>query len=233
MMICVSIAEKTAPNCLKKIKNIDFAEIRLDALERLNIKDIEKIFKGHPNLIATLRREHIDISEETRKNYLIVAIRAGAAFVDVELETDQKFKSEILAEAAATGCKAIISYHNFEQTPPLTQLNKLLLDARECGGSFIKIACKANHHKDTARLLGLLAKSRQNELIVTAMGKKGKISRIAAPLLGSPFTYASSFPGEETAPGQFALNDMNQIMEIMDEKRDDDAGCDGQTDTAQ
>lgn len=219
-MICISIAEKTATLCQKKIKNINFAEIRLDALERPNIKDIEKIFKNHQNLIATLRKGIVEISEETRKNYLIVAIRAGAAFVDIELETDEKFKSEILAEADAANCKVIISYHNYEQTPPLVQLNKLFLEAREYGAAMIKFACMANTTKDTARLLGLLAKAKQNELIAISMGEKGKISRIAAPLLGSPFTYASSLSGEKTAPGQINAESIEKIMVLLDGEDD-------------
>jgi len=49
-------------------------------------------------------------------------------------------------------------------------------------------------------MIGLLSDTRP--LVVIGMGQLGKITRIAGPLLGSLFTYASHDKGKETAEGQ-------------------------------
>jgi 3-dehydroquinate dehydratase type I len=47
------------------------------------------------------------------------------------------------------------------------------------------------------------------------MGRRGKISRIMAPLLGSVITYASLDPEEASAPGQLTIEEMQTINRIM------------------
>jgi shikimate dehydrogenase len=47
------------------------------------------------------------------------------------------------------------------------------------------------------------------------MGDEGKISRVAAPVLGSYLTFASSRYGAESAPGQLTAEQMFQIMEVF------------------
>jgi 3-dehydroquinate dehydratase-1 len=49
-------------------------------------------------------------------------------------------------------------------------------------------------------------------IIVIGMGAMGKITRIVAPLLGSPFTFASLGEGKETAEGQMAAEKMRKLM---------------------
>jgi 3-dehydroquinate dehydratase type I len=63
--------------------------------------------------------------------------------------------------------------------------------------------------KDNARLLGLLNDTRP--VVVVGMGHKGRITRIAALLLGSPFTYASLAAGKETAEGQIDWKSLKEI----------------------
>ena len=47
------------------------------------------------------------------------------------------------------------------------------------------------------------------------MGNKGRITRIAAPLLGSPFTFASLSKGKETAEGQIEKDILEQMMRLL------------------
>jgi len=44
------------------------------------------------------------------------------------------------------------------------------------------------------------------------MGPGGRIVRAAAPILGSPFTYASPDDGQKTAPGQMDRTSMERIL---------------------
>jgi len=47
------------------------------------------------------------------------------------------------------------------------------------------------------------------------MGEKGRLSRVAAPLLGSCLSYASLEDGAESAPGQLTAVQMKRIIEIL------------------
>jgi 3-dehydroquinate dehydratase len=47
------------------------------------------------------------------------------------------------------------------------------------------------------------------------MGAAGKITRVAAPLLGAPLTFASRSPGQETAEGQFDIASLSTLLETI------------------
>ena len=55
-------------------------------------------------------------------------------------------------------------------------------------------------------------------MIALGMGKKGKITRLAAPLLGAPFTYASPAAGSETGPGQLEMDTLIKIYSLLSEQ---------------
>ena len=115
-MICISIAEPTVEKCLAALDGISFAEIRIDGMAA-DEEDIRRIFSGHQRLIATCRPG--DISEGKRKALLLAALKAGAAYVDIEFDAEEKFKKDIVGAAAVSaGCQVIVSSHNFDGTPP-------------------------------------------------------------------------------------------------------------------
>jgi 3-dehydroquinate dehydratase type I len=210
-MICVSIAEKTPEENVKALKDIDFAEIRIDRMDRPQIPGIKKIFSQHTRLIATCRPGKI--SDQKRQTLLTTAISAGAAYVDIGLGTDKGIKKAILKKARSAGCKVIVSYHNFKTTPDETKLRDIIEECFVSGADIAKIACMVHSDRENIILLGLLLDSRP--LLVIGMGEKGKVTRIAAPILGSPFTYASLSSGRETAEGQLDKINLEKIFQII------------------
>jgi 3-dehydroquinate dehydratase-1 len=70
------------------------------------------------------------------------------------------------------------------------------------------VAVKANSYQDTARLLCLCEKE-EGEKIIIAMGKYGKISRLAGYIFGSVISYA--FYRSATAEGQLSLEEMVRL----------------------
>lgn len=209
-MVCVSLAEKNTNNCLKAMRGLEFAEIRLDKMKVTDM-DVETLFSQKLKLIATCRPGSYD--EETRKRLLEKAIDAGAAYVDIEVEASDEFKDGILSKARAKGCKVIISYHNFERTPKKAELEHIVDWCFESGADIAKIACKVNSEQDNARLLGLL--DSEKALVIVGMGKKGRITRIIAPLLGSAFTFASLSKGNETAEGQIDIARLRKKIKVL------------------
>lgn len=206
-MICVSIAEHGFQGCLKALNGIRFAEVRLDKMP-LTDKEIKKVFSLPKELIATCRIGKF--GEAKRLRVLGKAIGAGASFVDVELESSKRFKQKILKKARENGCRVIISFHDFEKTPSRKALLKTIERCFDSGADIAKIACKVNHEKDNARLLGLL--DSQKKIVVVGMGNKGKLTRIIAPILGGVFSFASTSTAKQTALGQISAEKMKKIM---------------------
>lgn len=209
-MICVSIAEQGLEACLKALDGLEMAEIRLDRTS-LAVQEIKRLFSTRAKLIATCRPGNL--SELERKRFLLEAIRAGATHVDLELEAEEHFRNEIVKKARAEGCRVIISYHNFEMTPAREVLTAIVDRCFEMGADLVKIACAVRSGREGARLLGLLDSER--ELVIVGMGPLGQITRLAAPLLGSSFTYASLGEGQGTAPGQMAFGELQKLLEAV------------------
>jgi 3-dehydroquinate dehydratase type I len=209
-VICVSIGEATLDECLSALKDIDFAEVRIDKMA-VDSEQVRAIFSRPLRLIATCRPGPID--DQKRKELLSAAIFAGASFVDIETEAGDELRTEIMALARRHNCQVIVSYHNFAETPDAAELERIVGDSFGKGADIVKIACRIRSLADNARLLGLL--DRPRPLIVLGLGPLGKISRIVAPFLGSPFTYASLAPGKETAEGQIDHQTLRKILRSL------------------
>jgi len=208
-MICVSLRSSSCQECLKALESLDFAELRLD-LMKITLADIPTLAGSGKRLMATCRPGPYD--DTMRKTLLLECIRCGMDFVDVEEDAGKEFKAEIIREARRNGSSVIISHHDDVQTPTRRELEAIIARSFEAGADFVKIACRANSASDSARLIGLLDDPRcQGKLIVVGMGAFGSVTRILAPFLGSPFTYASLEEGYETAPGQVGYRDLVRI----------------------
>jgi len=220
-LICVSVAEKTVDDCLEVLRGLDFAEVRIDAMDAA-IEDMERIFSKPQTLIATFRpmingmNPPKSLDNDMRKTFLIAAIEAGAQYVDLEIESNDTLRREIIKKAKLENCKVIISFHDFYATPEEKRLHEITALCFSKGADIAKIACKVNDRKDNLALLKLLDNTDyQGKTIVIGMGNKGRITRIAAPFLGSPFTFASPSKGKETAEGQIDKDSLEKIMRLL------------------
>lgn len=206
-MICVSLSDLSIRECLSILKNVKFAEVRMETMD-LDLEDILKIFSSHSRLIATCRPGSYKPEDCLKR--LSAAIGAGAAYVDIEWDAEEAYREELIKEARSQRCAVIISFHDFKRTPPKKELQAVVESCFKAGADIAKIACTTLSEKDCARLLGLLDDPRK--LVVIGMGEIGRITRLAAPLLGSPFTYAAWKPGMETAPGQLVKEDIESFL---------------------
>ena len=213
-MICISLADLSFETCVEALKDIEMAELRLDLLD-FSLEQIQEIFALPNRLIATHRPT--TISEEERKEILITAIDSGADYVDVEIEADASFKKSIFKTCGAKDCKVILSFHNYENTPSKKELEDIIKHCFDDGADIAKIACRVNTEADAARILSLYDREniKENQLVAIGMGEKGKITRLAAPLLGAPFTFAALTDAKKTAPGQLDVNTLKSILDII------------------
>lgn len=195
-MICVSLASRDWRECLRESKRHDFVEVRLD-LMRVTPDQVRKIFSSHPRLLATCRPGRH--TPARRRQLLLAAVEAGAAYLDLELEAPEAWRAPLLERARRRGCRVIVSFHDYRATPGRRTLERVRRSCFAQGADVAKISCLVKRPRDNVRLLALLDYRRP--VVVMGMGEAGKPTRWLAPLLGSPFTYAC-LPGQPTAPGQ-------------------------------
>jgi len=207
-MICVSVMDSDKGRVIEAIEGHELAEVRLEALSPTP-EDVREIFSSPAKLIATMRPgKH---SDEERLKTLTAAIEAGAAYVDIELGSPTLLREGLAQAARRNGCEIIVSHHDFQSTPDRDELMEIVDRCFEEGADLAKIACVVKERADAARLLGLLEDPRP--IVAIGMGRMGAITRVAAPLLGSPFTYASPEGGPPTAEGQLPEGTLRRIME--------------------
>jgi len=201
----VAIIDRCMPiNTVKGLqdKGASILEIRVDCFkepfdEILNyIKEIKSTI-GIP-VIGTIRE-----TESNRENRLPLfeQIIPLIDAVDIEIDTDINRAVISLAE----GKTVIVSEHDYEKMPHIEGLEYIVDTAKSLGADIIKIAATAHSSEDVTRLL-TFTESRSENIVSIAMGEAGTISRVAAPLFGSLFTYA--FISNAVAPGQLSLEDM-------------------------
>jgi 3-dehydroquinate dehydratase type I len=213
-MICVSIGEMDFSRLMKVLSSTSFAEIRLDQ-NQYTSDEVQQIFSHRSISIATCRPT--SRSEAERKKLLLTAIEAGADYIDIGIENGGDFREQVMTVARRHQCRVILSYHNHDMTPPLDFLKEIIASCVGQGADISKIACQALSPADSARLLSLydLGGIEAEKLIALGMGEMGKITRIAGPLLGAPFTYAAFSDGMQTAEGQLDRINLTQIFNTL------------------
>lgn len=207
-MICVSVVEKNPESVVQIANSAEMAEIRIDLCE-LDENTVKSVFSNisHPT-IATCRPDYCN--DEQRSLLLKTAILSGACYVDVEIESATEFKNDIISFAHEHGCKVIISYHNYENTPSIEELRNIIDTCFSQKADIAKVATTALSQRDSAVVLSLYAE--YENLVALAMGENGKISRIANVCLGSPFTFVAIDKQHCSAAGQLTAAQMQTIL---------------------
>ena len=197
-MICVSIGNVGIEECISVIKTNQMSEVRLDLLA-ITDNDIKKIFSSGENIIATCKTNE-KLTEDVSGSLLTKALDAGAAYVDVDIDSSDDLKNKVINFAKNKGKKVIISYHNCKSTPSKEDLAKIVIRCKSHNPNVIKIAGVSHSNSDNARLLSLL--DSETPMIVIGMGTKGRITRFVAPLLGAFCTFVGVSQLNQTAFGQ-------------------------------
>jgi 3-dehydroquinate dehydratase-1 len=123
------------------------------------------------------------------------------------------YREELSKFARSYHTRVIISYHNFIYTPSQDYLDIIIKESKKWNADRVKIATTATNKSDCSTVMGLYA--RHNNIIAFCMGEQGKITRLAAPLLGADFTFASWNDTLATAPGQLTVEEMKKIYNIL------------------
>lgn len=199
--ICTPVVGKTLGEFLNNLDQVqevsNMVELRVDEIKNLSKNDLQLIRE---------RATRKAIFTSRRKEIILKALDLRFDFIDIDLLLIKDFN---LPKQIKN--KIIVSFHDFKKTPDMVQLNVIINKMRKLKVEIIKIATKVNNSQDIKNLFKILLNKKKNEkIIVVGMGKKGKITRILGPLIGSFLTFASTSFGQ-SAPGQLEISEFKKI----------------------
>ena len=218
--ICASIPAENPESLRDKINRAfsfgaNYIEIRFDFLD---LSDMEESLKIAENIrekaIFTLRTPaeggKFKANNNDRIEWLKKLAMAKPMLLDIEYSTIHS--NDDLANYCKTQkIPVLLSWHDFEKTPPKDQL-RYILEKMRVYSNHIKMVTTAINIVDALRILDLYENAAESNLIAFSMGEAGIISRIMCTIIGrSPFTYAAL--EESIAPGQLTVVQMREIYD--------------------
>jgi 3-dehydroquinate dehydratase-1 len=186
----------------------DIVEVRLDKIARRAdwLKRCTALqSSGKPVLLTVrLRAEggNWEADDDQRLDIYKQGLQELAA-VDVELRS--AISGQVAREAARSKKASVISFHDFQKTPPLRDLCALVKKAHKIG-SIAKISTMINEASDVEVLRSLLRRRWDKPLCVIGMGRAWSTTRIEFATLGSCLTYG--YLDKPTAPGQMSATEL-------------------------
>jgi len=214
----VSILPKNAAEALQLIEkaeaaHADFIEVRLDSFENHDVL-VELAAHSKTPKIATDKASR---TETKHRQMLLNAAKSGFEYVDVELSTPQL--EDLIKEMRAIGAKPIVSFHKFDGSLGISELDSVLEREIYSGAEVCKIVTTAKQMEDNLTALNFTSTaSSKAKVVCFCMGELGKVSRLLSPLFGGFFTFASLERGIETASGQMTIQEMKKAYEILGQK---------------
>ncbi|MFJ6672611.1 type I 3-dehydroquinate dehydratase [Actinosynnema sp. NPDC091369] len=215
-LIAVSFSDDDSERAAAQARSVgvDVAELRIDRFSRTDVGHVlaqVRAFDGLP-VLATVRSAAEgggwSGGEEARLE-LFREVAPLVDAVDVELSA-REVVADVVAAAHAHDALAIVSYHDFDHTPEIGELDAVVRGAKEVGADIVKISTMATTAADLKRLASLLVNSGDTEMIVIAMGGIGTASRIFFPALGSRLTY--TFIGHQPTSGQLDYAETSALI---------------------
>ena len=216
-MICIPIVADNLENALQDMaeasKVADIIELRVDYMKN---PDLKRLLEGRILPVIVTNRPvreggRFSGNEEERLALLKRAMELQADYIDIEHDSVQYLCRGAAHRAPATKTKAIVSYHNFHETPD--DLTNVYQRLSQSGADIIKIVTFANTITDNIKIYRLLRQAKM-PTISFCMGEYGMISRILYKRFGSYLTFASLKTGKESAPGQVNIHALLNTYQI-------------------
>jgi 3-dehydroquinate dehydratase / shikimate dehydrogenase len=214
-MIVVAITGPRMSEALSQLRTsrpfADMFEFRLDLLAEIETGSLFRATRRP--VIATCRpvREggRFRGSESRRMSRLLDAVRAGAVYVDIELDAHEAF-SQMLRKAGLRP-RLIVSKHFFGAQRPRVRRDYARL--RSTGADVIKLAYETSDAWQLSSAIEFLARARadRQKAIAVAMGEAGEASRVLYRRFGGWATYAGTEDGKGSAPGQLPASVMKKV----------------------
>ena len=220
--ICIALGLPDVPTLLAHARREaeageSFLEFRLDYLDRprQGAESIRGFLEQFPEVtvLATCRRHqnHGKFNGSIEEQFAILeaAVSSGSQAVDIEIETAEVAQERVHQFRGRS--MVIVSYHNFEATPPLDMVVNRIM--RVPADAF-KIVTTARKPSDNVRVLAAARAFPKQKMIVLAMGELGFPTRVLSPVFGATYSYAAPIFAEGTAAGQVCAGSLRHLYRV-------------------
>ncbi|MEZ0308416.1 MAG: type I 3-dehydroquinate dehydratase [Ramlibacter sp.] len=148
--------------------------------------------------------------------YRAVCEAADVDLVDFEMDNDPADVRAVREVSRAHGIQLVLSFHDFNSTPPLEVLRQRFAQALALGADVAKVAVMPRSMDDVLTLMGATSQAGREltiPLVSMSMGRFGALSRMCGWTVGSAMTFAV---GESSsAPGQMAISDVEAGIALL------------------
>jgi|SRR5699024_322209 len=208
--------------------SIDIIELRVDHWATPEINDIanviDKLYELNLNkkLLVTYRTQSQggkgDLTFDSYIRLLESIIEIDHIdMIDVEFEINQQsqYILNLIDQAHKNNIEVILSYHDFQKTPALTQLKHLYFKMHQMNPDYLKVAVMPLSKEDVLNLLYALSATVDTvpqQVIGIAMSKLGTISRTAQGLFGGAVSYGCL--DNPKAPGQIQVETLSAQLKL-------------------
>lgn len=216
MLIAVPLTDEDFENRVKEVKEkgADIVELRVDTFSDTSVERVREMLEYVCDVglrtILTVRSPREGGRHVSNREEILEKLAPLSDYTDIELSSGETI-SRLAPLMRQHGKKLIISYHDFERTPPPWVIREVLREGYRRGG-IPKVAVMAHTLEDVQRLL-CAASEEKYEKILISMGEVGRVSRVCAYVFGSVITYASF--KTSLAPGQLPLEEMVRLRELI------------------
>jgi 3-dehydroquinate dehydratase I len=182
----------------------DMVELRVDLFSSTEPDAVREEFQRYEGIpvLATIRSKAEGgewNATEYERAALYKAVLPYCDAIDIELSSEE-ILDEVMHATRHADRLIIGSYHNFDKTPELIELEAIHRHGSKAGVDIVKVAAHCRNRLDLHTLARFALDHATRDVIVIGMGTEANLSRIFFPALGSLMTY--TFLGEPTAPGQ-------------------------------
>ena len=232
--ICAPLAGRTREQVLAEAatnarKGPDLLEWRVDFFEGIAdtpaVVDLAaRIRQAAPGIPLLFTRrcsreggESIALSEaQVVALYRAVCASGHADLLDYEMGNDAAQVREVREFSRANGVQLVLSFHDFQGTPPLDVLGARFAQAQQLGADVAKVAVMPGTMEDVLTLLAATLEASRTlpiPVVSMSMAGAGAITRLCGWAFGSALTFAI---GERSsAPGQIPIEEMEQALAVL------------------
>lgn len=148
--------------------------------------------------------------------YEAVAASGCVDLMDFEMDNAAHDVARVRALTRSHGLPLVLSFHDFQRTPPAAELVARFARAQRLGADVAKVAVMPQSMQDVHALLGATLQA-SGELAIPvismAMGGLGAVSRLCGGVFGSALTFAVG--ASPSAPGQIAIDDVRAALSVL------------------
>jgi len=232
--VCVPLVARTAQALLAEaaaaaLQGPDLLEWRVDFFEGIGRTDevvalaaqLRAAAGGLP-LLFTRRSSReggqpIPLDEpQVLALYQAICQARSADLVDVEIEADPAHVAAVREATRAAGITLVLSFHDFQRTPPASELLERFRRAHRLGADVGKVAVMPQSRADVLALLQATWEASQALPIAVAgmsMGALGAVSRVVGGEFGSALTFGAGQAA--SAPGQLPVADLRAALAVL------------------